>query len=105
MIGIDVVSVERIDLTNTRFIEMVLTDEERQEFSLYSTDSRKKEYIAGRFAAKEAIFKASQDRDYLKYTILHEPSGRPYVKDHPEISVSISHDGGIAAAIIQIQAK
>ena len=30
MIGIDVVSVERIDLTNRRFIEMVLTDEERQ---------------------------------------------------------------------------
>ncbi|MBQ1530980.1 MAG: holo-ACP synthase [Solobacterium sp.] len=105
MIGIDVVSVERIDMTNKRFIEMVLTEDERRELALYSADSRRKEYIAGRFAAKEAIFKATQDRDYLKYAILHETSGRPYVKDHPEISVSISHDGGIAAAIVQIQAK
>ena len=105
MIGIDVVSVERIDLTNKRFIEMVLTEEERQELAQYSAENRKKEYIAGRFAAKEAIFKATQDRNYLKYSILHEPSGRPYVKDHPEISLSISHDGGIAAAIVQISAK
>ena len=105
MIGIDVVSVERIDLTNSRFIEMILTEEERQELALYSAESRKKEYIAGRFAAKEAIFKASQDRDYLRYSILHGPSGRPYVKDHPEIDVSISHDGRIAAAVVQIQTK
>ena len=97
------VSVERIDMTNKRFIEMVLTEDERRELALYSADSRRKEYIAGRFAAKEAIFKATQDRDYLKYAILHETSGRPYVKDHPEISVSISHDGGIAAAIVMIQ--
>ena len=105
MIGIDVVSVERIDLTNRRFIETVLTEEEQEELSLYTAERRKKEYIAGRFAAKEAIFKALQDRDYLKYSILHEPSGRPYVKDHPEIDVSISHDGGIAAAIVLIRSS
>ena len=105
MIGIDVVSVERIDLNNKRFIEMVLTVEERQELAVYTADSRRKEYIAGRFAAKEAIFKATQDRNYLNYAILHEPSGRPYVKDHPEIDVSISHDGGIAAVIVQIHSR
>lgn len=103
MIGIDIVSIDRIDLSNSSFIAYVLNEDERRELSAYTAPQRQKEYIAGRFAAKEAIFKATQDRDYLKYSILHEPSGKPYVKDHPEISVSISHDGGIAAAIVLIQ--
>ena len=65
----------------------------------YNTERIQKEYIAGRFAAKEAIFKMTQDKNYLHYSILHQKTGQPYVKDHLEIEISISHDAGIAIAI------
>ena len=101
MIGIDIVNIQRVKL-NDSFIELVLTPEEQRELSERHTEASKKEYLAGRFAVKEAIFKATQDQEYLHYSCLNKKSGKPYIKDHPEIDVSISHDGNIAAAIISI---
>lgn len=101
MTGVDIVDISRVELRDS-FIHYILTEEELAEFETKHTDRQKKEYAAGRFAAKEAIFKATQDRNYLKYSILHEKSGKPYVKDHPEIEISISHDGGIAIAMVCI---
>ena len=102
MIGIDVVQISRVELRDP-FIKLILTPEEQSELSSRHTDASRKEYLAGRFAVKEAIFKATQDKDYLKYACLNQADGRPYIKDHPEMDVSITHDGGIAAAIIQIK--
>jgi len=101
MVGIDLVDISRITLEES-FVQFVLTPEEQLEYGQLSAEAARKEYLAGRFAAKEAIFKAVQDRGYLQYSILHDASGRPMVKDHPEMEISISHDGGIAAAIIMI---
>lgn len=101
MIGIDIVQISRVVLHDS-FIHMILTPEELVEFSAKTSETAQKEYLAGRFAVKEAIFKATQDHDYLHYSCLNTPSGKPAIKDHPEIEVSISHDGGIAAAIVQI---
>ncbi len=102
MIGIDVVDLNRIDLANRSFAEYILTDEELAEYDALSNDRVRIDFLGGHFAAKEAIFKATQDRNYLNYAVLHESGGKPYVKDHPEIQLSISHDGGIAAAIVMI---
>lgn len=104
MIGIDIVEIDRIKL-GSAFIKHILTPDEQQELSSRHNEYAKKEYIAGRFAAKEAIFKATQDQTYLNYSCLNEKSGKPYIKDHPEIEISISHDGGIATAIVQIRQK
>jgi holo-[acyl-carrier protein] synthase len=101
MIGIDIVQIDRIKLEGP-FIRHILTPDEQQEMFSLHADYARKEYMAGRFAVKEAIFKATQDQAYLNYACLHEKSGKPYIKDHPEIEVSISHDGGIATAIVQI---
>ena len=97
MLGVDIVDMLRIDLEKP-IISHVLTQSEMAEFSLKHTTTQKKQYFAGRFAAKEAIFKATQDKDYLQYSILN---GKPYIKDHPELEVSISHDANIAIAIVQ----
>ena len=102
MVGIDLVNIERVTLKET-FVQYILTEDELEVFNAIHTDDRRKEYLAGRFAAKEAIFKALQDSSYLKYSVLNKENGMPYVKDHPEISISISHDGGIAAAIVMIK--
>lgn len=101
MIGIDVVAIERIKL-NESFIKYILTSYEQEELLLRHTEKSKKEYIAGRFAVKEAIFKATQQVDYLSYSCLNDEKHKPYILDHPEIEVSISHDGGIAIAMVSI---
>ena len=101
MVGIDIVDLSRIVLRES-FVRQVLTEMELKEYWSRTSDKRRKEYIGGRFAAKEAIFKATQDRRYLRYSILNAENGAPYVYDHPEISVSITHDGGVAAAVVQI---
>ena len=101
MLGIDIVQISRVKLEES-FIKYILTPDEEEELSSRPTDNSKKEYIAGRFAVKEAIFKATQDQTYLNYCCLNGKNGKPYIKNHPEIDVSIAHDGGIATAIVQI---
>ncbi len=99
MIGTDIVYIPRIELKES-LIRYILTDDEYTQYLLLKNDKRRKEYLAGRFAAKEAIFKATQDPNYLSYSILNEDNGRPYVKNHPEIQISLSHDGEYALAFI-----
>ncbi|NLH63174.1 MAG: 4'-phosphopantetheinyl transferase superfamily protein [Erysipelotrichaceae bacterium] len=103
MIGIDVVEIDRVTLTDA-FIQLILTRSEQKELLLRHTEKAKKEYIAGRFAVKEAIYKATQDQDYLHYSCLNQKNGKPSIEGHPEISVSISHDGGIAIAAVELPA-
>lgn len=103
MIGIDIVDLTRIDINSESFRRHLLTEAEEAEYQQKRIDSRRREYIGGRFAAKEAIFKASGIQDVLSLSVLTGESGKPYVKDHPEIDVSISHDGSyaVAAAIVK----
>ena len=102
MIGVDITDLSRVK-DDEAFIRRVLTPEEQAELADRKTASRRIEYIGGRFAAKEAIFKASGFQDVLSLSVLTGESGKPYVKDHPEIDVSISHDGSyaVAAAIVK----
>ncbi len=68
MVGIDIVQISRIKLSDS-FVQMILTDDELTAYQTRTNDNARKEYLAERFAAKEAIFKATQDPDYLKYSI------------------------------------
>lgn len=98
-IGTDLVDMDRIPL-KAAFIKRILTPEEQAEYEALSSDRRRREYLAGRFAAKEAIYKATQDIHYLSYAVLHEENGKPYVKGHPDLAVSIAHDGHMAIAFV-----
>ncbi len=102
MIGTDIVYLPRIK-TDTPLERHLLTEEEMKEYQTRTTERRKIEYLGGRFAAKEAIFKATQDTDWVKYSILDSENGKPYVKDHPEIEVTISHDGDYAIAFAMVR--
>ena len=56
-VGIDICDVKRIEeISNEKFINRVLTDREISQYNL--KNKMKPEYLAGRFAAKEAISKA-----------------------------------------------
>lgn len=102
MIGIDLVDLRRIHL-NPPLIKKVLSEQEQDVFNGLCSDKAKIEYLGGRFAAKEAIYKATQAEDYLAYSILNHPDGRPYVAGHAEIEISISHDGDYAIAMVMIR--
>ncbi len=101
MIGVDIVDLSRIT-EDEAFVSRILTPEEREELVTRGSQSRRIEYIGGRFAAKEALFKATGETACLTWPVLNDPEGKPYVKGHPEIAVSISHDGGLAIAAVQI---
>ncbi|HOO74216.1 MAG TPA: 4'-phosphopantetheinyl transferase superfamily protein, partial [Tepiditoga sp.] len=54
-IGCDIVKIDRI---NEEISKKILSSEELKIYLKIDSEKRKKEYLAGRFAAKEAIIKA-----------------------------------------------
>ena len=96
-IGVDILSIERIDFKIAR---KVLSNEEREIFDSISNEKLKKEYLAERFAVKEALFKADNSYfDYDKVTVLNDEKGKPYFKDIKGL-VSIAHDNGMVCAFV-----
>ncbi len=100
-VGIDLTRISRFENKKDNFINRILTKVELEEFNKLNDDS-KSTFLAVRWACKEAIFKATQDPLYLQYSILKEPTGKPYVLDHPEMSISISHEGDYVTSIVLV---
>lgn len=101
-VGIDLTRISRFENKKENFINRILTKVELEEFLKLQDDS-KSTFLAVRWACKEAIFKATQDQNYLSYSILKYPTGEPYVVNHPEMSISISHEGDYVTAIVIVQ--
>lgn len=115
--GIDIVQFERIQRVSAeypnRFHQHVLTMEEQKIIPQKSGE----EFIAGRFAAKEAVIKAlgAQNISLTDIEILNNDNGMPVVsniqslldkagiKQKAQILVSISHerDTAIGLAILE----
>jgi len=94
MIGCDIVKISRFEANLEKLAKHILTDAERLE---YEQTILKTEYLAGRWAAKEAIFKTIGKTE--KLSILNEVSGKPYVLNHSELSISISHEKEYCMAV------
>jgi len=113
-IGTDIIRIERIETLLTKygmkFTQRFLSSKE------ISMSREKVESIAGLWAAKEAIAKAlgcgiGADLTFLDIIIAKDHKGAPYFvlskeaqKRHKikESSLSISHDGGFAIAVVAI---
>ncbi len=112
-IGIDITEVDRIEGAVTKHKNFLGRVYSTKEVRLSTKGSFRFEELAGRFAAKEAIFKAIKTgwRKGVKFTdinILNEPSGAPYallsgrtktIADSlgvKKIFVSISHTNTLA---------
>lgn len=116
-IGIDMVELERIEhlwqKKQERFISRILSEAERQVFHRLPSERRRLEFLAGRFAAKEAFAKAAGTGiGKLRFTqieILPKENGAPMLRApnyNPNgVFVSISHskDYAIAEVIITQQ--
>lgn len=103
-VGIDIVKIERIVLTD-KFLNRVLSED---ELAIYAKKPNKKEFVAGRFAAKEAFLKANSVGlgaiPLKEINVVYAPSGAPIIKYNGNVysDVSISHEKEYAIAIVII---
>lgn len=116
-IGIDLVKISRIEKNISRFgdklSKKILGD---KELELLAKRQNKSLFLAGRFAAKEAIIKAlgkylTKKPDWSELEILNSQSGEPEVCFSSNISsqtsgafchISITHEKEYAAAVAVI---
>lgn len=113
-VGLDIVDTERIDRLlkrhGDRFVRRLLGPEER---AALAGRLDRAQFVAGRFAAKEAAVKAMADilavrPPYSHIQIVNDPGGRPVYRFHESLQpnldsftclVSISHEKTMAAAV------
>ena len=99
-IGVDLVKIERFKNVDEYFVNRILTSEEKKEY-LIRPDKTK--YLASRFAAKEAYFKATQDIHYLKISILNNENGAPYILNKKNIHLSLSDEDEYVIAYLILE--
>ncbi len=107
-IGVDICQISRINLNLSK---RILNELEYKKYSELKSSEKQKEYLAGRFSAKEAILKAltglKKDVFIRDIAILNDDLGKPYVElpkfEDIKIWVSISHEKeySIGQAIIE----
>lgn len=113
--GIDLVEISRIKTLYTQaFATRILSKPELLFFEDIQNESRKFTFLAGRFAAKEALFKALKKGDktlnYKDITILNDEDGAPFIEsfpncEHYQVELSISHTDNYAVAIVLLEKK
>lgn len=110
--GIDIVEIGRIRKlveSQPRFPDRVLTEKEKTIYSTYN-ERRGIEFLAGRWAAKEAFSKAKgtgigKELSFHDIEIESDPLGRPIVTrpftDGVHLSISHSEHYAIAQVVIE----
>ena len=113
-IGLDLIELTRVKRSmakNIKIIERILTEKEREIFHSFTSESRKIEFLAGRFAAKEAFVKAvgtgiSSSYSWHDIEIKNKESGQPYLfvpnyEEKAHLSISHSTQYAVASVIIE----
>lgn len=111
MIGIDLVEHKDIENKSIEFYKRVLSDAEFERFLTLKAKKRQIEYVASRFACKEAIFKAYKHLDihldFKDITIGNDSYGSPIVICHKmnmNVEVSLTHTDNYSSAVAILQA-
>lgn len=104
----------RIDLVKYRFPFLVrtrLAEAEKRRLNSLGKEKRRQEWLAGRLAAKEAVFRVRSGGsktfpsffDYRSLAVAQDEAGRPYIvserQDERDLKLSISHSSGLAVAL------
>ncbi|MDH6365878.1 MULTISPECIES: holo-ACP synthase [Breznakia] len=99
-IGCDIVEISRIEQNQAAFAAKILTASEITLYETLKNKQRKLEFLAGRFAAKEAIYKACNEMKLItNIEILNDENGKPVcLVDGYVIHISIAHEQAFAIA-------
>ena len=96
-IGIDLIEIDRIKdvyiKQSDKLIHRILTEQEQQKFNSFKNDKRKLEFLAGRFATKEAFSKAlGKTVAFNDIDCYNDEKGKPCI-EYPGfiVHVSITH--------------
>ncbi|WP_077620340.1 holo-ACP synthase [Bacillus sinesaloumensis] len=110
--GIDIVELDRIKKIlhrQKKFVDRILTDAEKEKF-LQLSETRKVEFLAGRFAVKEAYSKAvgtgiGESLSFLDIEVLSDEKGKPVltkpISQKAHLSITHSKDYAVAQVIIE----
>lgn len=113
-IGLDLIELYRIEKSlqkGNRLVTRILTQKERNVFAELTSTRRKVEFLAGRFAAKEAFAKATcrgiGELSFQHIEILSQANGKPELTaqgyEDVRIFISITHSKDYAAAQVIIE--
>lgn len=100
-VGLDLVNKTRFikTLKTQSFYELILSEQEVNEYQLLSDDSRKLSFLASHFAVKEALVKCTQNKelDFRSISVKHDEQGAPILDGY---NVSVSHEDDYVIAIV-----
>lgn len=106
-LGIDIVNVKNL---SDKVADKILSKKELVEFNSYLLENKKRamQFLAGRLASKEAYLKAIGVSTYdgvslTDISVYKNQYGDPKFKGVPNAHLSISHEGGLAIAIVVIE--
>lgn len=110
-LGTDIIEIGRIKAAEdkgSRLSKRILSDEEIEIYRAFSSDKRKMEYLAGRFAVKEAYSKAlgsgiGERIAFSDITCLNDDAGKPFICGEERAHVSISHSDHYAIATVILE--
>lgn len=116
-VGIDLCTIDRMDARNGRFLDKVLTENERRYVEQRGVAGAAS--LAAAFAAKEAFLKAAGTgfggAPMRDIEVLHDENGRPFYCLHGQAEqlcrkmgvtschLSLSHEGNTAAAVAVLE--
>lgn len=100
-VGCDITAIQRFEKNCDELAIRILTKKEQEYYFRYPAQ-RRKEFLAGRFAAKEAVIKAlDQKRLLSEIEILSDAMGKPVCSIMGyRIHLSISHEKEYAMAYV-----
>ncbi|ASP28028.1 holo-[acyl-carrier-protein] synthase [Spiroplasma corruscae] len=105
-VGIDIIEIKRIKLSD-KFINKILHEDEIQIIKTFNSTKRKKEFLAGRWAAKESIQKIFDEKISMSKINIGYKNEKPTIfnVELRNVSLSISHEKRycVAVAIVSNQ--
>lgn len=113
-VGVDLIEISRIKTLYKRqekLLDRVLTANEQQKFSSFQNDQRKMEFLAGRFACKEAFSKAlgtglGKAIAFKDIDCFNDTNGKPCINyEGFKVHVSITHTEHYAMSQVILEVR